>query len=255
MAANIGDYFTKAGVKNGGYPTIATVSSARSKGEKNLVCDDLAGWTTETPVHISTFQVDANDEIVPNSQSDWKGIVKENTITELQWIMGAEDSGNQPGDRVELNPTNGWLDDLVTGILKSHNQDGTLKNDIILSQIYPVGSIYITTTDNSPQKWLGGTWEAFGKGKTLVGVNPDDEDFNAANKEGGSKTVTLTTEQMPKHKHGLRWGTNSGGSMNSITMGAQQTGYTSDQCQETGGGKPHENMPPYITVYFWHRTA
>ena len=42
----------------------------------------------------------------------------------------------------------------------------------LLEYIYPIGSIYITTGLISPQVFLGGTWEIFGQGRTLVGVDP-----------------------------------------------------------------------------------
>lgn len=144
MAATITDYFNKASDMSGGYPTVATVNATRASGVTTLSCDDLTGWATDTPVHFSTFQVLADGTIDTSTQTDWKGIVNGNNITDLTRIAGAADSGNTSGDRVELNPTIGWLNDLVNGILVTHKQDGTLKDGVIPT--IPV----ITVTSSDP---------------------------------------------------------------------------------------------------------
>ena len=58
----------------------------------------------------------------------------------------------------------------------------------IFKLIYPVGSIYISTSSTNPSSYFGGTWEAVAQGRTLVGVNASDSDFNTVMKTGGSKT-------------------------------------------------------------------
>jgi hypothetical protein len=92
-----------------------------------------------------------------------------------------------------------------------------------LQAIYPVGSVYINATSSSnPATLLGfGTWEAFGAGRVMVGLNGSDTDFDTAEETGGSKTSTssgtisgtvggtaLTEAQMPKHYHSM-FGPNS----------------------------------------------
>lgn len=142
-------------------------------------------------------------------------------------------------------------------------------NQVIAAKdIFPVGSVYITATNTNPQTFLGGTWIQFGQGRTLVGVNTSDTDFKSALKTGGSKTVTLTTEQMPAHTHTgikfsdkhLRLGNGGSGTTNTdmvIRYGFE--GYNAERnnvvVNEAGGGKAHSNVQPYITVYFWRRTA
>lgn len=71
----------------------------------------------------------------------------------------------------------------------------------IFDAIYPVGSIYTSINSTDPSTLFGGTWERFGKGKVLVGVDEDDSDFSEANKTGGEKTHTLTVDEMPSHTH------------------------------------------------------
>lgn len=66
----------------------------------------------------------------------------------------------------------------------------------------PVGSIYIAIVNTDPAVSLGyGTWEAFATGRVLIGVDPTDPMFDAAEKTGGSKTVTLDATQIPAHSH------------------------------------------------------
>ena len=85
-----------------------------------------------------------------------------------------------------------------------------------LQAVYPVGSIYVNASSAiNPSTLLGfGTWEAFGAGRVMVGLNGSDADFDTAEETGGAKTVTstgsisgtvggtaLTEAQMPKHFH------------------------------------------------------
>ena len=141
MSATITDYFNKASNMSGSYPAVATVTAARSTGGSTLSCDDLSSWATDTPVHFSTFKVNTDGTIDTSTQTDWKGIVNGNTITDMTRLAGAADSGNASGDRVELNPTIGWLDDLITGILVSHKQNGALKDNAVTESSIATGAV------------------------------------------------------------------------------------------------------------------
>jgi microcystin-dependent protein len=92
-------------------------------------------------------------------------------------------------------------------------------------------------------------------------VDTSDTDFNAAEKTGGSKTVTLTTDQIPSHNHKL--GNNSGapdlnsGNSYSHVNGSGSWNFSGamSATNGAGGGQAHTNLQPYITCYLWRRTA
>lgn len=115
---------------------------------------------------------------------------------------------------------------------------------------YPVGSIYMSVNNTSPATLFGGTWERL-ENRFLLGAGSD----YAAGTTGGEAEHTLTVDEMPSHRHmilastqGTAFGSNyinpSNGSRNST-----------DQTELTGGGQAHNNMPPYLAVYMWKRTA
>ena len=83
-----------------------------------------------------------------------------------------------------------------------NNQTQTYEEEI-LNKLYPIGSVYITETNTNPSETLGGVWERYGKGRTLVGVDPNDTNFNSVNKTGGNKTSTLAITNLPSHTHSI----------------------------------------------------
>ena len=120
--------------------------------------------------------------------------------------------------------------------------------------LFAVGDIHISTSSANPADRFGGTWERFGKGRTLVSVDESDSDFNAANKTGGEKKHTLTVDEMPRHSHNVE----SGLASNYVSIQASSVnGFKSETkaTSEAGGNKAHNNMQPYITVYMWVKVA
>ena len=84
-----------------------------------------------------------------------------------------------------------------------------LTADDIWQKIYPIGSIYTSVSPTSPATLFGGTWERFGNGKAIVGVDESDDDFKTVALTGGSKTKTIAVENLPAHTHGVNINTNS----------------------------------------------
>lgn len=78
---------------------------------------------------------------------------------------------------------------------------GGLTKQEIVDFIYPVGSLFISTTSTNPSAYLNGTWERWGQGRVPISVSDTDSDFNTANKTGGEKTHILSTDEMPSHLH------------------------------------------------------
>lgn len=66
-------------------------------------------------------------------------------------------------------------------------------SNAILDKLYPVGSIYLETTNTNPSEKLGGTWEAYGSSDTYLRLGGDGE--------GGNNTYSLTSANIPSHTH------------------------------------------------------
>lgn len=120
---------------------------------------------------------------------------------------------------------------------------------------FPVGGVYISLSGVSPETlWSGTRWERIAEGRTLIGVDENDEDFNYSQISGGEKSVMLTIDEMPAHahtysrtQHGTRMGSTT------ATNGAHINSYSTQLTGDVGGGMPHNNLPPYLTCYFWSR--
>lgn len=148
--------------------------------------------------------------------------------------------------------------------------DNAIVNDIIIAGkklrdiFYPVGTIYQSINPDNPSDFIGGTWERFGNGKVLVGVDEADNDFKTSNKEGGEKSHMLTIAELPKHSHG-NTNFNTGGRPLSASTGWENTNiglyratdYNQENIfnQNVGGNQSHNNLQPYVTIYRWRRTA
>ena len=115
-------------------------------------------------------------------------------------------------------------------------------------QAYPVGSVYISISSNfNPNTSFGGKWERFGQGRTLVGEGTGNDgttsmNFTAGSSGGEYKHKHTTKTEFPKYQ-------------------PYKSGFGLKYCQ---GESVMENplssdysstVQPYITVYFWKRTA
>lgn len=92
-------------------------------------------------------------------------------------------------------------------------QIGTSKEEIV-NTAFPLNSIFITINSANPGTYLGGTWEAFGTGKTLIAVDESNTNFSTVEKTGGTTSLnlahthstsghTLTTSEIPSHSHSM----------------------------------------------------
>jgi hypothetical protein len=121
--------------------------------------------------------------------------------------------------------------------------------DSLRDYIYPVGSVYISYSHVSPADLFGGTWErienAFLWGTTSGGT---------IGQTGGERTHTLTVNEMPAHSHGSVYSGNVTGTKTHawLASGGSSMAYGT---VSTGGGAAHNNMPPYVQVSIWRRTA
>ena len=123
---------------------------------------------------------------------------------------------------------------------------------------HPVGSLFETTVSTNPGTLYGGTWAAWGGGRTPVGVNTADTSFNTVEKTGGAKTHTLTVQEIPNHDHDLNAVNEgvdnpNGGYHPGWTFNKQYTAQV--MSASIGGGQAHNNLQPYITCYIWKRTT
>ena len=121
---------------------------------------------------------------------------------------------------------------------------------------YPVGAIYMSVFDTSPASLFGGTWERL-KDRFLLAAG----DTYQALTMGGEAEHTLTVNEMPQHNHDFQ------ASYSDIATGSEANGkilagndenswlWKFARTNDSGWGAAHNNMPPYLAVYMWVRTA
>lgn len=124
-----------------------------------------------------------------------------------------------------------------------------------------IGQVIMSTALDTAEKVkaiYGGTWEKFANGRTIVGVDESQSEFSYPGKTGGSKTVTLTLDQIPQHTHprGNEVGNRGETSADGGSAGGYKWHWEGDgRTGSAGGGKPHDNLMPYIAVYVWRRIS
>jgi len=185
------------------------------------------------------------------------------------------------------NNTNLEVDNLTVGCIESKNNNFSLDSNgnltvnsittsgggIDFDRIYPVGSVYISVSNTNPGTLFGGTWEAI-SGKFLLAQDTN----HAAGTTGGEENVTLTLNQMPQHNHAVTGGDHSH-TANFLEVRSRIYNQDSNDCariynasydtqgrittdngshshtvSQVGANAPHNNMPPYLSVYMWKRT-
>lgn len=135
------------------------------------------------------------------------------------------------------------------------------------AKIYPVGSIYMSVYSTSPASLFGGTWEQIND-KFLFSTGK-----YSAGSTGGEFEHALDKLEMPTHRHDTGFyqtreeiGSDAGQLAESgvgfsgrvlVSTLATSTPYhdSPKYIGPSGGGNPHNNMPPYLTVYMWKRIA
>ena len=123
----------------------------------------------------------------------------------------------------------------------------------LLDYLHPVGSVYQSTDSTSPAELFGGTWEQI-KDRFLLAAG----DVYAPGETGGEAQHTLTKAEMPAHTHGYDFtGQSTVTGVTAIRLydaDGRRNEYQGASAS-AGGGAAHNNMPPYLAVYVWRRTA
>lgn len=124
---------------------------------------------------------------------------------------------------------------------------------------WPVGSIYMSMQATSPATLFGGTWVAM-EGQFLLGATTNSNLYPPLSM-GGEAAHTLTELEIPPHSH-VEMLYFTGGQDTNLYAYQTYANYNpesnlaiSGHTSRTGGGMQHNNMPPYIAVYMWRRTA
>lgn len=159
---------------------------------------------------------------------------------------------------------------VMTDLVKSGSDSAflTATAGADLQNVYPVGSFYFSSNDTDPTQLFGfGTWQRV-KDKFLLAAG----ELYGAGEEGGEATVKLAKTHMPSHDHRVRTNrtesypayfhtthTGSGNSSNGwaylSTSGTYNSGVGTLYVESVGDNTPHNNMPPFVAVYVWQRTA
>ena len=133
-----------------------------------------------------------------------------------------------------------------------------LKNKIkkeILDMSHPIGTYYWSQKNTDPTTIFGGKWEPI-KGRFIFA----EDQKHAVNSSGGEEFHTLSIDEIPVHNHAFPKNVCAYKNIPDIQIqggGGSKKVYENDgyiaNTNNIGGGKPHNNMPPYIAAFCWRR--
>lgn len=149
--------------------------------------------------------------------------------------------------------------------------------DANFNKIYPVGSIYMSVNSTNPSTLFGGEWEQI-EDRFLLACGTKHSNGST----GGSEDSVIVKHNHTQNQHshmpqsGRAFVTQNNKYTNNITehtvptgstyrvatlntndnwYGSEYTSNTTATNNETGVSGTGKNMPPYLAVYCWVRTA
>lgn len=239
-------------------------------------------------VHITTYDISSGN----NRYITYNFKMSNEESTTTTYLTKTSATAVLKGNVINDLSTYDWNNAPSVGAVRNYLESSAVlhQSDIenIVSQAvsaallagHPVGSIEVNVSGDNPGTYLGGTWESFGTGKTLVGIDASQTEFNTIEKTGGSKTHS--------HNYGLKAGgyycdtvltesTQDGvftwDSNNNRTLMTLNSSVGSQSVNVNGGNATSSksanmahyqaiantsytsNLQPYITVYFWKRIS
>lgn len=143
----------------------------------------------------------------------------------------------------------------------------------LVDLIYPVGTIYESTSSTNPGTLFGGTWETFAPGRVLIGAGQGNDGTTSmsftAGSTGGSYQHTNKLEEMVAHSHPIKtfpdekwlgvWSSNASNGELWEVISPTDTGsdykYAEAFKDDKAKSKPFSILNPYKTIYRWERIA
>lgn len=244
--------------------------------------DDISG------VHIQTYDINSGN----NKYISYLFNIVEQENASTTYLTKNSGTAVLKGNVVNDLSTYDWNNAPSVGAVRNYLESSAVlhQSDIenIVSQAvsaallagHPVGSIEVNVSGDNPGTYLGGTWESFGTGKTLVGIDASQTEFNTIEKTGGSKTHS--------HNYGLKaggyycdtvltesaqdgvftWDSNNNRTLMTLnsSVGSQSVSVNGGNAtssksanmahyQAIANTSYTSNLQPYITVYFWKRIS
>ena len=155
-----------------------------------------------------------------------------------------------------ISVSNGKISIDKTDVTNALGSTPLTRNEIV-NLIYPVGSIYISTSSTNPGSLFGGTWQAYGQGRTLIGAGTGNDGSTSMSFTAGATYGKYKTTDVIKHTHTQTWpgfvqakagtGSNYGYVYNGTT--------TSRDTGQAGNVSSISLLQPSVGVYIWRRTA
>lgn len=217
---------------------IAEMDEQIATNESNIQ-QNVSLTTPQTITASKTFEFN-NDYVIIDSVGIEVGDDTDNSIT-------------IENDKVRFADSQGYADankNNISFLNEEYNKNQT--NPVAhMLDVYPVGSIYMSVVNTNPSTLFGGTWQSL-EGMFLLGANSN----YPAGSTGGEATHTLTNAELPTTNQNFFTGSGSAGWAAPIASAGESNGVYSMTLNMTKGeNKPHNNMPPYLAVYMWKRTA
>lgn len=214
------------------FPDAVDPKDLLAKGQEYLkTCVNLAITIELTAVDLHMIDVDINairlGDLVP-CVSQQHGLLSTMGDVSTYYLVSKYeiDLENPANNKIVLGRTISSLTDKVAGtsnltnivqgmagsvntaVNTANNAANTVEQirvemDAVTNKLWPVGSIYISVNNANPASFFGGSWVPFATGKTIVGVDTGQGEFNAVEKSGGHKELQSHAHGMNNHVHSL----------------------------------------------------
>lgn len=214
------------------FPDVVDAQTLLAKAQEYLkTCVNLAITIELTAVDLHMIDVDINairlGDLVP-CVSQQHGLLSTMGDVSTYYLVSKYeiDLENPANNKIVLGRTISSLTDKVAGtsnltnivqgmagsvntaVNTANNAANTAEQvkvemDAVTNKLWPVGSIYISVNNANPASFFGGSWTAFATGRTIVGVDTSQGEFNAVEKSGGHKELQSHAHGLNNHVHSL----------------------------------------------------
>jgi microcystin-dependent protein len=220
--------------------------------------------SVSSPLSI-TGPTSAQTISIPDASEDTSGVVTtgtqtiagDKTFSGTISLPSTTSIGNVSADEI------GYVDGVTSAIQTQINTNT------------PTGAIMMWYTDTAPTGWLicnGQSTSGYDtlasvvganvpnlQGRVAVGRDSAQTEFDTVGETGGSKTHTLTVDEMPSHNHSTtlqedNWFTAGGSDIALDDDSSGSSGTQSYTSSNTGGGLPHNNLQPYVVLNYIIKT-